>query len=101
MSVQRPNITRSEGLTDYGRSAKKRFIDPQSPRVSDALADPAIPAGSSNILYLVLAAAGISSQATVALAGTPVSTGYSVSISLTTGMENTLLQPFLSVTVTV
>jgi|LauGreDrversion4_2_1035121.scaffolds.fasta_scaffold148147_4 hypothetical protein len=58
MSVQRPNITRSEGLTDYGRSAKKRFIDPQSPRSSDALVDP--PQGSSNILYLVLAAAGIS-----------------------------------------
>ena len=58
MSVQRPNITRSEGLTDYGRSAKKRFIDPQSPRSSDALVDS--PQGSSNILYLVLAAAGIS-----------------------------------------
>ena len=58
MNVQRPNITRSEGLTDYGRSAKKRFIDPQSPRSSDALVDS--PQGSSNILYLVLAAAGIS-----------------------------------------
>jgi hypothetical protein len=56
--VQRPNITRSEGLTDYGRSAKKRFIDPQSPRSSDAIVESA--GAPSNILYLVLAAAGIS-----------------------------------------
>ena len=58
MNVQRPNITRSEGLTDYGRSSKKRFIDnPQSPRTSHNDVEPV---ASSNIMYLVLAAAGIS-----------------------------------------
>ncbi len=63
MSVQRPNITRNDCTNHFsdcgGRSSKKRFVDPQSPKSTDIVAD--VSTGSSNnILYLVLAAAGIS-----------------------------------------
>lgn len=64
MSVQRPNITRGDSVAEYGRSSssKRRFVDPQSPRTSDALVsvDEKGPIGGNSILYLVLAAAGIS-----------------------------------------
>lgn len=66
MSVQRPNITRGDSVAEYGRSSssssKRRFVDPQSPRTSDAIVsvDERGPIGGNSILYLVLAAAGIS-----------------------------------------